>query len=133
MVERKSSAREVRLLKCVDRPLPLIVGFGSMASLWRFTSSLRFTPDRGEIADLSAHRFRANSASCTIGEIYRAIPLCGARNSAVNFAAQCGEIDRLGQQRLGAVLERIALGLGIAISGDHDDRHIRPHGFRLRE
>ena len=40
-----------------------------------------------------------------------------------------GEVDRLGQQRLGAVLERLALGLGVAIGGDHDDRHVRARGL----
>ena len=50
-----------------------------------------------------------------------------------DLAAQRGEVDRLGQQRLGAVLQRLALGLGIAIGGDHDDRHIRARRLRLRQ
>ena len=42
------------------------------------------------------------------------------------------EVDRLGQQRLGAALQRLALGLGVAIGGDHDDGHVGPRGLRLR-
>ena len=56
---------------------------------------------------------------------------CGAFNPHIDFAAERPEIDRLSQKRLGAVLQRLALRLRIAISSDHDDWNIRPHGLRL--
>jgi hypothetical protein len=50
----------------------------------------------------------------------------GAFDPRVDFTAQRPEVDWLGQQRLGAVLQRLALGVGVAIGRDHDDRNIRP-------
>ncbi len=44
----------------------------------------------------------------------------------VNLVAQCREVDRLGQEGVGATLQCSALGLGIAIGRDHDNRHVRP-------
>ena len=59
---------------------------------------------------------------------------CGhaARSTRVSISLRSiDEVDRLGQKRLGAILQRLALGLRIAIGGDHDDRNIGPHGLRL--
>ncbi len=43
------------------------------------------------------------------------------------------EVDRLGQQRLGAALQRLAFGLRVAIGGDHDDRNVRSRSFGFRQ
>src|SRR5664279_3819911 len=56
---------------------------------------------------------------------------CGALNPRFDFAAKRPEIDRLGQKCLGAVFQRLALRLRIAISSDHNDRNIGPHGLRF--
>src|SRR5450759_1761210 len=56
---------------------------------------------------------------------------CGALNPRFDFAAKRPEIDRLGQKCLSAVLQRLTLRLRIAISSDHDDWNIRPHGLRF--
>src|SRR5262245_42438832 len=47
-----------------------------------------------------------------------------ACNARIDFAAKCPEIDGLGEKRFGPTLQRLALGLGVAISGDHNDRYI---------
>src|SRR4029450_9523606 len=59
--------------------------------------------------------------------------LGGACNACIDFATKRPEIDGLGKERFGASLQRLALGLGIAISGDHDDRHIGSSGLRFRQ
>src|SRR5450756_1979636 len=57
--------------------------------------------------------------------------LCSASDAHVDFAAERPKIDRLGQKRLGAVLQRLTLRFRIAIGSDHDDWNIGPHGLRL--
>src|SRR5450759_3680168 len=61
----------------------------------------------------------------------RLVWLCSASDAHVDFAAERPEIDRLGQKRLSAVLQRLALRLRIAVCRDHDDWDIRPHGLRF--
>ena len=59
---------------------------------------------------------------------------CGhaARSTRVSISLRSDhEVDRLGEQRLGAIFQRLALGLGIAIGGDHDDRDIRSGSLGL--
>ena len=67
----------------------------------------------------------------TIGAKSKSLRSRSPFNPRVDFATQRPEIDRLGQKRLGAVLQRLALGLRVAIGGDHDDGNIRTHGLRL--
>src|SRR5262249_26324108 len=43
----------------------------------------------------------------------------------VDFAAQHPKIDRLGEKRISAALQCFALGVRIAIGGDHNNGHIR--------
>ena len=54
-------------------------------------------------------------------------PSCGAPNAAVNLAAQRPEVDRFGQKRLRAILERLTLGVRIAVGS----RNIRANGLYL--
>jgi hypothetical protein len=56
---------------------------------------------------------------------------CSPSDLYVDLAAQRAEVDRLGEKRLSTALQRLALGVGIAIGGDHDDGNIRPGSFRL--
>jgi hypothetical protein len=46
----------------------------------------------------------------------RFVQSCGVFNPRFDFAAERPEIDRLSQKRLGASLQRLALGFRIAIS-----------------
>ena len=46
---------------------------------------------------------------------------CGPFDPHIDLIPEHSKIDRLGQKRLGAVLQRLTLGLRIAIGGDHDD------------
>jgi len=48
-----------------------------------------------------------------------------AFETPIDFLSQQGEVNRLGQQPRCAVLQRLSLGIGIAVSGDHDDRDVR--------
>ena len=47
--------------------------------------------------------------------------LRGPLDARIYFAAKCAEVDGLGKKRLGAILECLAFGLGIAIGGNHND------------
>jgi hypothetical protein len=73
--------------------------------------------------------FSSQSAICCIDESVRSR---SAFDAHLNFAAERLEVDRLGQQCLGTVLQRLTLCLRIAIGGNHDDRHVRPRRLRLR-
>ena len=53
-----------------------------------------------------------------VGQFQRTILLRGAFNPHIDFAAERPKIDRLGQQHLGTVLQRLALGLWVAIIAD---------------
>ena len=55
----------------------------------------------------------------------------GAFNPHVDFTAERSKVDWLDQQRLGAVLQRLALRLLVAIGGDHDDGDVRSQCFGL--
>ena len=57
--------------------------------------------------------------------------LCRPFDAHVDFAAERFEVDRLGQQRLSAVLQCLTLCLRIAVRGDHDDRNVWPRRLRL--
>src|SRR5262245_21144564 len=74
----------------------------------------------GPIADMPANR----SAAVSSGD---------ACNASIDFAAKCSEIDGLGEKRFGPTLQRLTLGLGVAISGDHNDRYIGPSGLGFRQ
>jgi hypothetical protein len=74
----------------------------------------------GPIADIPANRSAALSSD-------------DACNAGIDFATKRPEIDGLGEKRFGATLQRLALGLGIAISGDHNDRYIGPSGLGFRQ
>lgn len=43
----------------------------------------------------------------------------------VNLATERSKVDGFGEQALGTVLQRLALGLGVTVGGDHDHRDIR--------
>ena len=53
------------------------------------------------------------------------IPTLRALDPRVDLTSKRAEVDRLGEKRLCAALQCLALGLGIAIGGDHDHRDIR--------
>ena len=57
--------------------------------------------------------------------------LCCAFDPHVDFTAERSKVDWLGQQRLGAVLQCIALRLHIAIGGYHDDGDVRSQSLGL--
>ena len=48
----------------------------------------------------------------------------GLFDSRVDLVAKQQEIDGFGKKRLGAALQCLALGVRIAIGGNHDHRHI---------
>src|SRR5262245_12670475 len=54
----------------------------------------------------------------------RALRSGGVLDPRVDLAAQHPEIDGLGEKRFSAALQCLALGLRIAIGGDHNDRYI---------
>jgi hypothetical protein len=56
-----------------------------------------------------------------------------ALNPRIDFVAERTKIDRLGKKGLSAILQRLALGLRIAIGRDHDNWNVRPHGLGLRQ
>jgi len=60
---------------------------------------VRFGPE----ADIEARQFRI---------LFRS---CGLLDPRVDLATKHHKIDRLGKKRLGAALQRLALGLGVAI------------------
>jgi hypothetical protein len=79
----------------------------------------------------TARKANRNILHCgEVGQIQWTIVLRGVVDPHVDFAAKSPGVDWLGQQRLGAILQRLALGLRITISGDHDDRNIRPQTCR---
>ena len=49
----------------------------------------------------------------------------GLRDPGIDLGTERHEIDWLGQKRLGATLQCLALGVLVAVGGDHDDGHIR--------
>ena len=55
----------------------------------------------------------------------------GPLDPRVDFATQRLEVDWLGQERFGAALQRLALGLRIAVGGDHDDGDLGPQRLGL--
>ena len=55
----------------------------------------------------------------------------GAFDPRVDLSAERPEVDWLAQERLGSALQHPALGLVIALGGDHNNRHIWPHRFCL--
>ena len=57
--------------------------------------------------------------------------LSGALDPQVDLAAKRPEIDRLGEKRFSAVLQSFALGVRVAIGGDHDNGDIRSKGLGL--
>ena len=61
----------------------------------------------------------------------KSVHSCGTFNPHIDFATERPEVDWFGQKRLSAVLQSLALCLRIAISGDHDDRNVRPQRFGL--
>src|SRR5512144_2617152 len=58
--------------------------------------------------------------------------LSGVFDAQINLAAKRPEIDRLGEKCVSTVLQGLALGVRIAIGGNHDHRDIRSKGFGLR-
>ena len=52
-------------------------------------------------------------------------------DAQINFIPNDRKIDRLGQESVSAVGQRLALGVGIAVGGDHDDGNVRPRRLRL--
>ena|SRR4249919_3423531 len=48
---------------------------------------------------------------------------CSAFNSRIDFSAQHRKINGFGQKSFSAILQGFALGLGAAISGDHNYRN----------
>jgi len=52
-------------------------------------------------------------------------------HSEVDLITQDPKIYRLGEKRFGAALQSLALGLGITVGGDHDDRNVGPRGLRF--
>ena len=79
---------------------------------------------------------------CNVGD-YRFVPedmkyraaVCaqsrGLFNAGINFTPQHLEIDRLCVKRVGAGFQCLALGIGVAIRGDHDNWDVRPHCLRF--
>ena len=55
---------------------------------------------------------------------------CGAR-SVRRSRCGCREVDWLGQQRLGSILQRLPFSIRIAMGADHDDWHIQSHSLGL--
>ena len=55
---------------------------------------------------------------------------CGLSDAHIDFIPDDGNIDRLGQESVGAIGQRFAPGVGIAIGGDHDYGNVR--SCRLR-
>src|SRR5262249_6713769 len=61
------------------------------------------------------------------------IELGGLGDPRVDFAAKHPKVDRFGKKRLGATIQRLALGLCVAIGGDHDHRDVRSKLFGFRQ
>ena len=57
--------------------------------------------------------------------------LCGVFNPLVNFIAERRKVDRLGQKRLSAVLERLTFRLCVSVGCDHDDWNVGAGGLKL--
>ena len=57
----------------------------------------------------------------------------GACNACIDYATMCPKSMGLVKKCFGATLQRPALGVGIAISGDHDDRYIGSSGLCFRQ
>ena len=55
----------------------------------------------------------------------------GLFNADINFTPQHLEVDRLCEKRVGAAFQCLALGIGVAIRGDHDNWDVRPHCLRF--
>ena len=55
----------------------------------------------------------------------------GAFKADVDLIAEHRKVDRLGQKRLSAALQRLALRVRIAVGSDHDDRHVGSRRPRL--
>jgi len=85
-----------------------------------------FTPESGHVRCNSPCPLWANS-----GHWSRRVVLSGALDAQINLAPKRPEIDRFGEQRLGAILQSLPLGIRIAIGGDHDDGHIRSKSLGL--
>jgi hypothetical protein len=129
----ESSAREVSLLKHVDRLLPLRVISCRDRRRRPCPFYSRKLPRPLPIGAAALGQNRTHALQQKLDEATGAVVLRGALNTAVDFSAERPEVDGLCQQRLSAALQCLPLGLSIAIGRDHDDRHIRPNGFRLRE
>src|SRR5450759_2620801 len=82
----------------------------------------------------AVHSINNGPVHCNIfGGIRWAVLLCGPFDPRIDFAAKRPEVDWLSKQRLRTVLQRLALGLRIAIGRYHDDRYVGPHGLRFRQ
>src|SRR5260370_26209639 len=106
---------------------------GSKAVLTAPKSDFCSTPESGLKSDIAPCPKSAKSGFMHRNKFGEFDPLCGAFHAAVDLAAQRPEIDRLGQKRLGAILERLTLGLRIAVSRYHAHRNSRPEGLLVEK
>ena len=58
------------------------------------------------------------------GVAKRVLRLRGPFDARSDLATECAKVDGFGEKRFGAALQCRALGVGVSISGDHDDRHV---------
>jgi hypothetical protein len=95
----------------------------SSVRLCRTASSISLS--RSTASYFSRPRLRSQPPRSMKGVLTARRPLCGAFNPHIDLVAERYKVDRLGQKRLGAILQCLALRLHVAIGGDHDDRDIR--------
>src|SRR6476619_696228 len=96
---------------------------------WRLPANglVRFTPESGHVQYTCLCLLWANSGHSGRSR------LCGPFDTCVDFATERSEIDRLGEERLGSALQGLALCVGIAVGGDHDDRDVGSNRLSLGE
>src|SRR6478736_5423531 len=65
------------------------------------------------------------------GVTKRVLRLRGPFDARSDLATERAEVDGFGEKRFRAPFQCLALCVGIAISGDHNDRYIGPSGLGL--
>src|SRR5262249_29888192 len=87
-------------------------------------------PLKADMCGAQAHVCFGPKADIRASRIWRVFTASsGSFNPRVDFAAKHPKVDWFGKKRLGATIQRLALGLCVAISGDHDHRDVRSKLF----
>src|SRR5215471_9278016 len=102
----------------MERKPPAHVRFGSKADIKAPSSDVRFTAKSGHwLSPLECPLCaKSRHSGCLLDPI-------------IDLTTEQREINRLGQQSLGAAFQCLSLGLGITVSRNHNHWHVRPQSL----